>query len=66
MRFNEADGEEERSGALFGGAEALDGFVGDLAVGIGVVGDIGGFVSGSARESASLIVGDILEEGLFA
>ena len=44
MRFEEADGEEERGvGVSGGGLEAGDGFGGELAVAVGVIGDVGGF-----------------------
>ncbi len=45
MRAGESGGDEEGRAvclaALLGGAQALIGFSGDAAVGVGVVGDIG-------------------------
>ena len=50
MGFEEADGEEERGlGVGGGGFEAGDGFVSELAVAVGVVGDVGGFPCSAAR-----------------
>ena len=44
MGFEEADSEEEwRLGVGGGGFETGDGFVSELAVAVGVVGDVGGF-----------------------
>ena len=53
MGLGEADGEEEGLFRVWPvGLEALDGFGGDAAVGVGAVVDVGRFPGGAAGEAA--------------
>ena len=66
VRAHEAHGEEEGLGGFFaGGAQARNGVGGDAGVGVGIVGHVGRFPGGAARERAGAgRAAEVVEEGL--
>ena len=58
--FEETDAHEERFARGGGGFEASDGFGGDLAVGVEIVGDGGGFDGGAVGFFGMLVFWDIV------
>ena len=59
MGARHSDGEEEGLPLLFEFGEGLDGKLSDLAVFVGVVGDVGGFGCGSAGSAFCVLVGGV-------
>ena len=67
VRLHEAQREEEGCAApLFRGLQALDPVVGDAPVGVGAVGDVAAFPSGTFRELADAVELLVGEVGLLA
>ena len=62
--FEETDAHEERFSRGGGGFEARDGFGGDLAVGVEIVGDVGGFDGGAVGFFGGFAGGFFLRSGL--
>ena len=62
--FEETDAHEERFARGGGGFEASDGFGGDLAVGVEIVGDVGGFDGGAVGFFGGFAGGFFLRSGL--